>query len=220
MKKYLGTLIILASLALPFSPARADDALVVTALNMRSGPHSSLPVVTTLRRNERVELLGCVQNYEWCEVRTSADDYGWVSSYYLRGLRGNNSYALIDDYGRPYSQTTIIIYRPRQYWDDHYRNRDFYRDRDRWFRDSDSRGGGRGRGRDDDDDHHDDHHGGWDDSGHHGGWDNSGHHGNHSGRPTRPSRPAEPAKELKYKPMEMPSRKAYNPLCPMGQKTC
>ena len=205
MKKYLYTMILFMGLIVPLSPAKADQALVVTTMNMRSGPHSSLPVVTTLRRNERVELLGCVQNYEWCEVRNSAEDYGWVSSYYLRGVRGNNTYALIDDYGRPYSQTTIIIYRPRQYWDDHYRGRDFYRDRDKWFRDAD----GRGHGRNDDDD--DDHHGGWEDS---------GHHGDHSGRPTRPPKPAEPAKELKYKPMEMPSRKAYNPLCPMGQKTC
>jgi uncharacterized protein YraI len=179
--------------------AMAADAFAVTSLHMRAGPHSGLPVISTLQRNERVELLGCVDGYQWCEVRTSYDEYGWVSSNYLRLVSGTTAYGIIDPNG--YGRTRIIIYKPRDYWDRHYRNKNFYRDRDRWFRDDD-RGHSHGNGNHDHDyDDEDDHHG------HHGG-------------PPRP-RP-EPVKETppKYQKMEMPKKSGYNPLCRMGQSSC
>lgn len=198
----LSLLVLLGFIALMPQSARAADAYATTNLHLRAGPHSGLPVVATLQRHERVELLGCADGYQWCEVRTSYDEYGWVSSYYLRMLQGNNSYAIIDSNG--YSSTRIIIYKPRDYWDRHYRNKNFYRDRNRWFKDSNH-----GNGHDHDDDDHDH-------------WDHDDHHDH--GRPTRPRPRPEPVKESppKYQKMEIPSKGkgGYNPLCRMGESDC
>lgn len=171
--------------------AQAAEAYATTALHLRAGPHSNLPVVVTLQRHERVELLGCVDGYQWCEVRTSNDEYGWASSYYLRTVSGNNSYAIINTDG--YGSTRIIIYKPRDYWDTHYRNKSFYRDRDRWFRDNNG---------------HDDH----------DQW-NDDYHGNQNYRPRPKPQPVQEAPPTNQK-MQPFGKGGYNPLCRIGQKDC
>lgn len=194
----LSLLVLLGFIAFTPQGARASDAYATTNLHLRAGPHSGLPIVATLRRHERVELLGCVNGYQWCEVRTNYDEYGWVSSYYLRTIVGRNSYTIIDSDGS--SHTRIIIYRPRDYWDRHYRNKSFYRDRDKWFKDS----------------HHANDHDHWD------------HHDDHyyHGRPPRPRPRPEPVKEAppRYQKMEIPGKDkgkgGYNPLCRMGESDC
>ncbi len=198
----LSLLMLFGFIAILPHGARADDAYSTTSLHLRAGPHINLPVVATLQRHERVELLGCVNGYQWCEVRTNYDEYGWVSSYYLRTLVGRNSYTIIDADG--FSHTRIIIYKPRDYWDRHYRNKTFYRDRDKWFKDSHH-----GNGHDHDDYYDHDH------------WDHHDH-----GRPPRPRPRPEPVKEAppKYQKMEIPGKDkgkgGYNPLCRMGESDC
>lgn len=191
------TLPFLAVLFLWLAPSSAmaeGTAYVTNNVHLRAGPDARYPSVAILRSGERVELLGCVNGWQWCEVETRDDERGWTAAYYLRTLRGNSSLTIIES--NNYGGTRVIIYKPYDYWDAHYRNKYFYRDRDKWL--------GRrpaGYGRD-----HDDHH----------GHDQDNHHG----RPSKP-RPAKEIEEPRYKKQEIPqSRAKYNPLCRMGESEC
>lgn len=56
--------------------------IAASSLNLRSGPSTSDAVVTTLRRNARVDVMGT--RGEWTRVRASSGQLGWVASRYLR----------------------------------------------------------------------------------------------------------------------------------------
>lgn len=78
------TLLAIASAALLLlggtAAASAATAYASAAVNVRSGPGTSYPVVDTLRRGERVEIDYC--RGVWCAVSKSGPD-GWVNANYL-----------------------------------------------------------------------------------------------------------------------------------------
>ncbi len=167
--------------------AHAAEAYAVAKVNLRAGPDGGYPVVDILKSGERVELLGCLDGHQWCEVETNNGEHGWVYAHYLGTSYQGNSLTIIQRNG---DGLKIITFNPRNYWSQYYRTKYFYKDRDRWLPPH--------HHHDDDDDDH-------------------GHHPPVEPRPPKPVKEPEPPK---YKPMEMPSRKSYNPLCPMGQTDC
>jgi uncharacterized protein YraI len=66
-------------------PAAANAATAVTTsnVNLRQGPSTDYPVITTLPGNTAVEIEGCAQG--WCKV-DYAGAAGWMSEDYLEGL--------------------------------------------------------------------------------------------------------------------------------------
>jgi uncharacterized protein YraI len=66
-------------------PAAASAATAVTTsnVNLREGPSTDYPVITTLPGNTAVEIEGCAQG--WCKV-DYAGAAGWMSEDYLEGL--------------------------------------------------------------------------------------------------------------------------------------
>ena len=66
-------------------PAAANAATAVTTsnVNLRQGPSTDYPVITTLPGNTAVEIEGCAQG--WCKV-DYAGAAGWMSEDYLQGL--------------------------------------------------------------------------------------------------------------------------------------
>lgn len=186
-------LVLAAFLWLAPATASAATAYVTDNLNLRAGPDPRYPSVGILRRGERVELLGCANGLQWCEVETGSGERGWAAAYYLRTTRGNSALTIIES--NSYGGVRVIIYKPYDYWDTHYRNKYFYRDRDKWL----------GKRPVDYGHDHDDHHD-WGDG--------------HNGRPPKP-RPVQQEEEPLYKKQEIPqTRGKYNPLCRMGESDC
>lgn len=60
--------------------------VTATSLNVRSGPSTSDPIVSSARRNQRVTVLG--RSGEWSRIRLASGVPGWVASRYLREERG------------------------------------------------------------------------------------------------------------------------------------
>jgi uncharacterized protein YraI len=111
--------------------AAAANAFTTGNVNMRAGPSVDYPRITTIRAGASVQVHGCVRNWSWCD--TSWRGYrGWVSGRYLQ-LVYRDRRVYLPDYG-PRIGLPIISFQIGTYWDRHYRDRRFYRDRDRWHR--------------------------------------------------------------------------------------
>lgn len=174
--------------------AMAADAYATHNVNLRAGPDGGYPVVDVLRAGEKVELLGCLDGYQWCEVETRYEERGWIYAPYLQTTYNNQRITIIES--KPYGGTHVVIFQPSQYWNSYYRNKDFYRYRDRWIP-RDASHHDHDWDNDDDDDH--------------------GHHGSNNPRP----KPQPVVKELPKEPsMKMPGNSKYNPLCPIGVNKC
>lgn len=150
------TIPLLATMVLWLAPsyAQAATAYATDNLHLRAGPDARYPSVAVLRSGERVELLGCLNGLQWCEVETRDGERGWTAAYYLRTTRGTSRLTIIET--KADGGLRIIIYSPHDYWDAHYRRKYFYRDRDKWLGHRPPRGNyNQGHGHDHDDDHHD-----------------------------------------------------------------
>ncbi len=76
-------LIATTALALAAGPALADmTATATTDLNLRSGPGPQYEVVGVIDGDESVDMAGCTEGGEWCEV-TYDGTSGWAYSAYL-----------------------------------------------------------------------------------------------------------------------------------------
>lgn len=181
---------IIAVMALCLAPASAKAATAYTTenLHLRAGPDARYPSVALLRRDERIELLGCLNGLQWCEVETQDGERGWTAAYYLRTTRGSSRITIIET--KADGGLRIIIYRPHDYWDAHYRRKYFYRDRDKWLGHRPPRGNY-----------------------------NHPHDGDHQhDRPsnTRPAKPVEPPK--KYQWQDIVNSPAPDPFRPQSEK--
>lgn len=131
-----GAAFIAASFAAPTEAAAQNTAVVVTDLNVRTGPGTGYPRIRTLPGGTSVQVEGCTPD-NWCEI-VAYRVRGWVSGNYL------------DGYGRPSYQAApppAIIIQPypeyrrdwrhdRRYDRRHDRRKDW---RKKWRRHSDDR---------------------------------------------------------------------------------
>lgn len=134
--------------ALVAVPSIADAAVrgfSTANVNMRSGPSTAYPAVTVIPVGAPVTIHGCMSSVNWCDV-AFAGGRGWVSGNYVQAAYQQRRVNVGPRYYQPLGIPTVT-FQVGNYWDRHYRGRDFYRDRDRWDR------GGRGPDRD---------RGGWD----------------------------------------------------------
>lgn len=63
-------------------PALAQDAVVVTDLNMRAGPGPEYEVITAIPGNESVVIHGCTESMSWCQVSWGGQQ-GWAFAEYI-----------------------------------------------------------------------------------------------------------------------------------------
>ncbi|RFC62977.1 SH3 domain-containing protein [Fulvimarina endophytica] len=145
MKRLLfSTALLLGLAAAPTLGQAAEKAIATADVNLRAGPSTSYPAVDIVGGGERVRVFGCLQTRSWCDVAFRGAR-GWMSSNYLAYLGQDRRYQgtrAVEIIAAP-----VITFEVGGYWDDHYRDRSFYRDRDRWQR----RGGEGWAGRDRDD---------------------------------------------------------------------
>jgi uncharacterized protein YraI len=127
MKRMLSTALGLALFA--STSAFAYDGYVTASVYLRAGPDSGYPSVARLHAGTSVIIEGCVDDWSWCDV-SNHDDRGWVSASYLQHeYQGHR--VLVPQYGVQIG-IPIITFVFGSYWDDHYRSRSWYHDRDRY----------------------------------------------------------------------------------------
>jgi len=142
----LAALAVGAMLAMP-GIAAAANAFTTGNVNMRAGPSTQYPRVTTIPYGAPVEVYGCTGGWQWCDTSWRGIR-GWVSASYLELLyRDRRVY--VPEYA-PRIGVPVITFQFGSYWDRYYRDRPWYRDRYRWERGWDDRDRGR-RDRDWDD---------------------------------------------------------------------
>ncbi len=107
------------------TPAEAHPGVTRVRLNLRAGPGVRFPVVHVFARGAVVDVLGCLEVADWCDVAWRGGR-GWVSATYL-DLR-------ID--GRRVRWTRgrvrVVTWDLDTYWYAHYRTRTFYAHRARY----------------------------------------------------------------------------------------
>lgn len=122
----------LASLlvAIPFATS-AQEAFTTRSVNVRAGPDTSYPAVATLGGGAPVEVMGCLDDWSWCDV-VFGYNRGWVYAPYLtyvyQGARVP-FYTYAPSFGIP-----IVAFSLGSYWDRYYRGRSWYGRRDYWER--------------------------------------------------------------------------------------
>jgi uncharacterized protein YraI len=126
------------------SPAMAQfDAYTRADLNLRVGPGTQYGVIDVIPAGYPVEVYGCLEAYEWCDINWDGLR-GWVSARYLV-QPGTTVY--LPQYA-PRIGVPIISFSFGAYHDRYYRDRPWYRERHGRWRGRDWRDRDRDRGRD------------------------------------------------------------------------
>jgi uncharacterized protein YraI len=124
-KNIIGGLVLAAG----FLPAlaQAATAYLQDTTEMHAGPDYDYPTIDVVPAGDGVVVHGCLSDWSWCDVGY-AGLRGWIAAD-----------ELLDDYDRrpialvgPSIGLGVLSFSFSNYWDSHYRSRDFYRDRDRW----------------------------------------------------------------------------------------
>jgi uncharacterized protein YraI len=128
MTSLTRTLTLALLLAVP-TAVLAQQAYTTKVVNLRAGPDRGYPLVVVVTANTAVDVHGCVDRYSWCDV-TAGPYQGWIYAGNLSSPYENRRVPLLG-YGAAIG-LPIVVFSINSYWNDHYRQRPFYRDRDRW----------------------------------------------------------------------------------------
>jgi uncharacterized protein YraI len=96
---------------------------------LHAGPQGNYPTVGSVRGRERVVINGCLNDRSWCDV-SRGNDRGWADGRQL-GIGYGGRMQGIGNLP-PNSGIGTLNFSIGQYWDDNYRQRPFYDDRNRW----------------------------------------------------------------------------------------
>jgi len=129
MKSIFATAVCALGVALLPAAASAESAFTSASVVLRTGPDAGYPAIVTLPVGQQVEIYGCVNDWSWCDIGTGYER-GWVSAGYLdydyRGRR-----VRIRTYGGEIG-LRVLDFVLGPYWDEHYRGKAWYPQRDRW----------------------------------------------------------------------------------------
>lgn len=127
-KSFVAAAALVSAMAVP-GVAAAANAYATGNVNLRAGPGTNYPVVVTVNVGAPVNLHGCLGGYNWCDISWGGTR-GWVSGNFLETVY-NDRRVLVPAYATRVD-VPVISFSFGSYWDNNYRGRSFYRDRDRW----------------------------------------------------------------------------------------
>lgn len=125
----LSAAALVGAMLMPGMASAASFAIATTNVNLRAGPSTAYPAVNVVPSGQDVRVFGCLSNTSWCDV-AYGPQRGWMSSNYIAYVESGRRYV-----GAPavrYIAAPVVSFRVGSYWDDHYRDRSFYRERARW----------------------------------------------------------------------------------------
>ena len=121
-----------ALFALPaVSSAQQILAYTTNTVLLRAGPAPEYPVVAVLQHGHTLAVLGCLEDYNWCDV-VAGPNRGWVHARYIAYAYQGASVPVID-YGSAIG-IGIVSFTIGTYWHDHYHARPWYGQLKHWMR--------------------------------------------------------------------------------------
>ncbi|MGF6467243.1 SH3 domain-containing protein [Paraburkholderia youngii] len=117
-------------LILPGVASAQSQAYTNSGANLRAGPASDYPIVAQLPGGVPVTVMGCLRNYQWCDVATP-NLRGWV--YASRLSSPYQGYNMPLNYGAALG-LPILAFSINDYWGNYYRGQPWYGQRSRWAR--------------------------------------------------------------------------------------
>ncbi|OLL30453.1 peptide-binding protein [Burkholderia sp. SRS-W-2-2016] len=130
-KLVLGCYVAAGLLALPVAADAQSQAYTTSRVNVRAGPASDYPIVTQLPGGVPVSVMGCLSNYQWCDVATP-NVRGWVYASLLSSPYQGGNVPLMN-YGAAIG-LPILAFSLSDYWGNHYRGQPWYGQQSRWAR--------------------------------------------------------------------------------------
>src|SRR5680860_376416 len=86
--------LVLAVLATPAAAQEEPNGYPITDVNLRAGPGTEYPVLVTVPTDAPITILGCLEDYTWCDT-IFEENRGWMSSIYLAGYYDGEYLSLI-----------------------------------------------------------------------------------------------------------------------------
>lgn len=111
--------------------AQSADGYLNDDTPLYAGPAPEYPQIEGLPYGTYVSVQGCTEGWEWCDVVSDQGDWGWVPGDYIDYIYEGQP-VVVTEYG-PRIGIPIVSFSIVTYWDQHYRDRPFYRERDSWF---------------------------------------------------------------------------------------
>ena len=130
MKRLLRSVLAALLLAVPVF-AWAADGYVTGNVNLRAGPDPGYPLITTIPAGTDVSVQGCTTGWEWCDV-IAYGNRGWIAGNFIQ-YDYQNQNVLLPAYGAQIG-IPIVSFVIGTYWDNYYRGRPFYGNRNYWYR--------------------------------------------------------------------------------------
>ena len=129
MKRLAWFALAALTLGLP-ALAHAADGFVTGNVNLRAGPDTEYPRITTIPAGTPVNIQGCTSGWEWCDVVTMGMR-GWVSANFVQ-YQYQSRPVVVREYGSQIG-LPVITFVIGAYWGNYYRDRPFYRERNYWY---------------------------------------------------------------------------------------
>ncbi|WP_225767719.1 SH3 domain-containing protein [Inquilinus sp. Marseille-Q2685] len=101
----------------------ASQAVAVANVNMRAGPGTAYPMITTVPAGVPMTTYGCLSDYSWCDVSWGANR-GWLAAGYIQ-VTYQGSPVIVTPAAGPRISLTIVNF-DHAYWQAHYVGRPWY----------------------------------------------------------------------------------------------
>lgn len=109
--------------------AVAEQAVTVRDTEVYAGPSSEYPSFAHLPANASVDVAGCLSDWSWCDV-TFSSDRGWVYGADIAAVYEGQPVVIIES--GPRLHLPVVAFSLVSYWDQHYRSKPFYGERQQW----------------------------------------------------------------------------------------
>jgi uncharacterized protein YraI len=109
--------------------AVAQNAMTTASADLYAGPDDAYPVVAELDSNTPIQVMGCLDDWSWCDVAVS-DGRGWLYSPDITYLY-EGGYVPLYSYA-PSLGIAVVPFSVDVYWGHYYHDRPWYPRREEW----------------------------------------------------------------------------------------